>query len=56
MNKPSKTELIIYSVKTSQLESVIADFKLNGKGDLAISHLVKEAVALTKWKATHFTT
>ena len=43
----------LLSEATSQLESVIADFKLNGKGDLAISHLVKETVALTKWKATH---
>lgn len=43
----------LLSEATSQLESAIADFKLNGKGDLAISHLVKEAVALTKWKATH---
>ena len=24
----------------------------NGKGDLATSHLIKEAVALTKWKAS----
>lgn len=43
----------LLSEATSQLESAIADFKLNGKGDLAISHLIKEAVALTKWKATH---
>lgn len=43
----------LLSEATSQLETAIADFKLNGKGDLAISHLVKEAVALTKWKATH---
>ena len=43
----------LLSEATSQLESAIADFKINGKGDLAISHLVKEAVALTKWKATH---
>jgi len=43
----------LLSEATSQLETAIADFKINGKGDLAISHLVKEAVALTKWKATH---
>lgn len=43
----------LLSEATSQLETAIADFKLNGKGDLAISHLVKEAVSLTKWRASH---
>ena len=41
---------------TQQLQDTINDFKQNGKGDLAISHLVKEIVGLTKWKASHLIT
>lgn len=43
----------LLSDATTQLEEAITNFKNNGKGDLAISHLVKEAVNLSKWKATH---
>ena len=42
----------LLSESSTQLNKAIEDFKNNGKGDLAISHLVKEAVALTKWKAS----
>jgi len=41
---------------TDQLQSTINEFKINGKGDLAISHLIKEIVGLTKWKASHLIT
>jgi len=43
----------LLSEASEQLQTAINEFKINGKGDLAISHLVKEAVALSKWKATH---
>ena len=40
------------SDSATELKKAIEDFKANGKGDLATSHLIKEAVALTKWKAS----
>ena len=42
----------LLSETATQLREAIEDFKANGKGDLATSHLIKEAVALTKWKAS----
>ena len=42
----------LLSESQTELKKMIEDFKEKGKGDLAISHLVKEAVALTKWKAS----
>ena len=42
----------LLSESATELRKAIADFKANGKGDLATSHLIKEAVALTKWKAS----
>ena len=42
----------LLSESATQLREAIEDFKANGKGDLATSHLIKEAVALTKWKAS----
>jgi len=42
----------LLSESATELRKAIEDFKANGKGDLATSHLIKEAVALTKWKAS----
>ena len=42
----------LLSESATELKKAIEDFKANGKGDLATSHLIKEAVALTKWKAS----
>ena len=42
----------LLSESAAELKKAIEDFKANGKGDLATSHLIKEAVALTKWKAS----
>ena len=42
----------LLSERATELRKAIEDFKANGKGDLATSHLIKEAVALTKWKAS----
>ena len=42
----------LLSETATQVREAIEDFKANGKGDLATSHLIKEAVALTKWKAS----
>ena len=38
----------LLSESATELKKAIEDFKANGKGDLATSHLIKEAVALTK--------
>ena len=42
----------LLSESQTELKNMIEDFKANGKGDLATSHLLKEAVAFTKWKAS----
>jgi hypothetical protein len=42
----------LLSESQTELKNMIEDFKEKGKGDLATSHLLKEAVALTKWKAS----
>ena len=49
--KEDGVELLL-SESNTELKKAIEDFKANGKGDLATSHLIKEAVALTKWKAS----
>lgn len=49
--KEDGVELLL-SESNKKLEDAINEFKANGKGDLATSHLIKEAVALTKWKAS----
>ena len=40
------------ALQLQKLEDAINEFKVNGKGDLATSHLIKEFVQLNKWKAS----
>ena len=42
----------LLSESATELKKAIEDFKANGKGDLATSHLIKEFVQLNKWKAS----
>ena len=46
----------LLSEATSQLESAIADFKINGKGDLAISHLVRRSCCINQMESYPFIT
>jgi predicted peroxiredoxin len=49
--KEDGVELLL-SESNKKLEEAINEFKANGKGDLATSHLIKEFVQLNKWKAS----
>jgi len=49
--KEDGVELLL-SESNKKLEDAINEFKANGKGDLATSHLIKEFVQLNKWKAS----
>lgn len=49
--KEDGVELLL-SESNTELKKAIEDFKANGKGDLATSHLIKEFVQLNKWKAS----
>jgi predicted peroxiredoxin len=49
--KEDGVELLL-SESNKKLEDAINEFKVNGKGDLATSHLIKEFVQLNKWKAS----
>ena len=49
--KEDGVELLL-SESNKKLEEAINEFKANGKGDLATSHLIKEFVQLIKWKAS----
>ena len=49
--KQDGVELLL-SESNTELKKAIEDFKANGKGDLATSHLIKEFVQLNKWKAS----
>jgi predicted peroxiredoxin len=49
--KEDGVELLL-SESNKKLEDAINEFKINGKGDLATSHLIKEFVQLNKWKAS----
>ena len=42
----------LLSDSTTQLKKAIEEFKANGKGDLATSHLIKENVQFNKWLAS----
>ena len=43
---------LLLSESNRELKKAIEEFKANGKGDLATSHLIKEFVQLNKWKAS----